>query len=263
MEKITIASKMSKKLLLLLSGLTLFLQESEGQRIQPGLSISLNCSFFHKGSSSYDTAFYAGFSGLGYGISVPLFINLNKKLGLKTGYSILNKTYEFLQKKYAFPGVVGSESVIADAWIIASEVPVILCLTPWDTINDCKAEFKLGCVFSSNATKRISLSAFDVEYYGTDSIHRRIVITPDSKKHFSTDIYFGVGIVKYKGSARKHELTFSYQYGLSAASEFRFLTILWNSTETRSNYATVKPALSYLAFTYTFYPGFFKTSSNR
>jgi hypothetical protein len=226
------------------------------QNLQLGLSPSVNSTFFQKGRSSYEQGLFTGTSKSGLGFSVPAFIKINGQWGIRTGLGTLGRVYQFEQTKYDFPGVVEKNGAIfLKVENKATEIPLLLCYSPGDTSRKIRIEAKIGCVLSYNRMHNISLSANDIEYHGIDSVHRTIIIDPDSKKFLSPDIYFGIGLIKMSNGERRHELTLSYQYGFSTTARFGYLSVLWNPSETRSYFATVRPNLSYLALTYTFYPG--------
>lgn len=243
------------KRLLLVFGLFISLITVHGQKLQLGLSASINSTFFHKGQSFYDNYFFKTRTKTCIGLSVPTYLKFTDNWSFKTGIGFQNKKYHFEQNKYDFPNVIdGSGSYYFEMKFTAIEVPLLICYFQNFDNKKFSIEYKLGCVFSYNIPTAQTLGYSTFKYNGNDVCFTKINVNENWAKTYSPDIYIAISILKTKESLRKHELTLSYQYGFLKTTQYEFSSMLSNSTLTKEYHAILKPYLSYIALTYEFFP---------
>ena len=240
---------------LLLFGFLISLTSAQGQKIQLGLSASLNKTFFHKGQSEYDNFYFQAKSKMGTGLAVPAYYKFSDNWTLKSGIGYQNKKYHFEQNKFDFPNVAeGSSYFYYQIKFKTVEVPLIICYSSADTNKTFKIEYKIGCVLSFNSPHTMTHGYQLFHYSGTDTVNFKFAVPENWAKYFSPDLYISIGVLKSKGLLRHHELSISYQYSFIKSTKYAFFSELATNSLTKEYNAIVTPNLSYVALTYTCFP---------
>jgi hypothetical protein len=219
-----------------------------GQSIQLGLSANLNTTFFHKAYSKYDDHFYKPRPSIRFGSSVPLYIDLKKNYVLKTGIGWQIQTTRLVLDRFDFPDFNGK--IISSMTYSKIEIPLLICYKKnWK--KNLNIEYSSGCILSLNypffSTAKFSyeISSASIRYVNPEL---------NLKKTFSSELYVGLSLIKNKNNSRRHQVTLSYQYSINPTTKYHIATILTNSSMTKEYKATIRPRLSCIIFSYTFFP---------
>lgn len=243
------------KSILVLTALLMISAFVEAQRFQMGFSATINNTFFHKGQSVYDNKYYNQKMAPGVGFSIPCNIALSDRWTLRSGIGFQTKKYHFEQNKYDFPGAVDKTgSFYFKMRFNTFEVPLVMCFSPRKN-EGITIEYKIGCILTQNFPIVTTLGYSTFEYTGSDAYSYSLSSPAiDWNSYFSPDIYAGISFLKIKENTRRHELTLSFQYSPVPSTQSQTSLQLSTSTLTKTYEAILKPNLSCVALTYSYYP---------
>ena len=226
------------------------------QKLQVGLSLGANLTFFHKAKSQYEAKFFDQDPTLRGGLGIPVYIKLNKNVNLNTGLGWHLRRYHFKQTHFDFPDFEGHHFV--KVTFNSYELPLVLTYMK-ESKKKLRFEFAAGTLLTINSPIRL-LTEYHYYIYGPLNFSRK---EPDVNwaSSFSPDIYAGINLVKYKNNQRRHQLSLSYQYSFVPTGKYEMYTTLSSNIETEDYKATINPLISSLKLTYTYFPKRFVTKS--
>ena len=228
---------------------------ASGQRLQIGLSATLNHTLFDKGESNYDDSFFETENRTGFGLGLPVYWKWNNDWGLRSGVGFQTQSYGFEQNRFEFPNVPeGSGSFSFFINYFNTEVPLVLCYSPSAADHKFRLEFQLGSILSFRNPTSINADGQPFSYTGSDTANYNFSISENFEKYFSPDLYVAVSLFTSKANLRRHQLTLSYQHSFVSSTLYDYSTFIENSTTNRLYTAEVAPRLSLVGLTYSFYP---------
>jgi hypothetical protein len=221
------------------------------QKFRAGISLNSNTSFFNKGSTPYDHYYYTAKSRTRFGLTVPVYFEVDKRWSLKSGIGLQVKEYRFMQDKFDFQTF--RLKTYINKRFTTFEIPILGCFKT-KLKNNYDIEFSTGVIMALNIPDMnkvgYSVTTFDTSHLFFD------VMSPEGKwiKTFSPDLYGGISFVKNRDGLRRSQWIISYQYGLKPTEEFTLSSHISNSGILKEYSATIKPQLSSIIIGYTFFP---------
>lgn len=229
-------------------------KELIAQKFQVGLGSGFNTTFAKKGDSEYDESKVMPVNLIGFALSVPVYLKVNKSWYLRSGFGYQFKQYGTYQNKFDVQEEIDG-TIHFTAGYNVFEFPMLVSYMP-RMKTKIKLECMSGIVISSNdpwSNSSFISGTGSGTGLGAQSISMQ---GPESnwKATYSPDIYFGIHFVKYKDNLRKYQLGIAYQIGLNPTSGFNYSTQVKTDTQINNQDIIFKPRLNTFTITYTYFP---------
>jgi hypothetical protein len=222
-------------------------------QISVGLNAGINNTFFHKAGSEYDPGVFTPMMDQGLGLSVPVVFDLHPNWSLRSGAGFVVKQFSFNQDSFPLTSVKGSMQ--SRNRINALEIPLIIGFKR--TLGEKKFlfEYQAGVVAAFNSDTRQKTEFFPAENAGDSAASvSGVAFYKRRPFRFSPDLYVAVTLIRFSESMRRHQFTLSYQYGLNNVSDVFYSNYAESEGQSTVYSATLRPRLSYLSLSYTFFP---------
>lgn len=225
---------------------------THAQSVQIGVNAGITTTIFRKSASSFGNSNFYAIPMPGLTLSAPAFLTISPVFALKTGIGYQQKRFRVEQRDFDIEGLKGK--IYYSVGYNVAELPILLSFRP---LNDKKyrLEYSAGCVLTYNSPSVSSSGASITSSEQTTSVRMDSPL-PKWNNTFSPDLYAGISLGKFTNNVRNYQLTLSYQHGLAHLDESGFTTEITSGTTTKKETIEIKPLLSGITFTYTYFPKF-------
>jgi len=254
MKRIPLAKKFCYRFMFVQSLIVLMIHAPvKAQKVQVGFNAGINKTIFRKSASSFGNSKFFSIPMQGIVFSIPMYLKLSPYFALKTGVNYQLKRFRVEQRDFDIDGLRGN--IHYGVGYNVGEFPILLSFKPLNG-KKYRLEYSTGCVLTYNSPVSNTSGSGITESEQNASIS--VTAPVESwESSFSPDLYVGISLTKFTSNVRNYQLTLSYQHGMAQLAESGFTTEITSGSITKKENVVLRPLISGITFTYTYFPKFF------